>query len=232
MKTIKVGEIFQSIDGEINYYHQGRQTIFLRLAGCNFDGVFCQPCAYCDTKEYQDADSGTEITIQELANKLSQFDSENLTITGGEPLMQWGSIVNFLNLEQSKQWKNISIETNGSLPLPNYRSLIGRPLSFVIDVKLTRPQFSKMNKGNWKKALSWDYFKMVVNENNFTTAVAIYKIIKKTNYHKVNIAFSPEYYGGMEAYKKSAQQLITSLQESGINDAIINLQLHKIIGAK
>jgi len=226
---INVAEIFQSIDGEVNYYHQGRQTVFLRLAGCNFDGVFIPPCPYCDTKEYQHKDSGREFEIYELADALSSFKSENLTITGGEPLMQWKALMRFFNSPESQQWKKVSIETNGSIPLPRYRSLIARPLSFVIDVKLTRPQIDHMDQNNWRLALNWDWFKMVVNKENFYEALMIYRVIRKVNQSGVGVAFSPEYHGDLNRYAKDAQTLIALLEKNEVSDVVVNLQLHQII---
>jgi len=38
---MNVFSIFKSIDGEVNWYGQGTQTVFVRLAGCNIK------CAYC-----------------------------------------------------------------------------------------------------------------------------------------------------------------------------------------
>jgi len=225
---ISVAEIFQGMDGEVNYFHQGRQTVFLRLAGCNLDPF----CPYCDTKLYQSKDSGKVYSIKELAIEFDKYEGSNLTITGGEPLMQRHELYQLLLLDEMDRWKRISIETNGSLPLPEWRSIDDRIFSFVIDVKLTDPQFNFMEPDNWKYARCSDIFKMVVNRENCKRAIDIYKIIRQRNQSNPVISFSPEWTGYFPEYRNRVRYLMDTLQKANIYDAVINLQLHKILDVK
>lgn len=44
-KTLRVSEIFYSLNGEVCSAGQGSPAVFIRLAGCNMK------CPYCDTPE-------------------------------------------------------------------------------------------------------------------------------------------------------------------------------------
>lgn len=58
---MKVAEIFQSIDGEINHWHQGRISTFVRFAQCNLD------CSYCDAPNTKQINANhKEITVEEI----------------------------------------------------------------------------------------------------------------------------------------------------------------------
>ena len=76
---MKVNEIFSSIDGE--GIRAGELATFIRLAGCNLR------CNYCDTKYALAQDSGKEMTVSEILEKVNEFNVKNITVTGGEPLI-------------------------------------------------------------------------------------------------------------------------------------------------
>lgn len=73
---MKVNEIFYSVDGESK--RSGQLAAFIRLTGCNLR------CSYCDTK-YAFND-GREMTANEIADAVKDY--RNVTLTGGEPLLQ------------------------------------------------------------------------------------------------------------------------------------------------
>ena len=103
---MKIRSIFTSVDGEINDFHQGRLSVFVRLAGCNLN------CSYCDTKYAQSIKAGTEKSISEIVSNVCKFNLDKVTITGGEPLLQ-ADEVKILIKELSTKGKKITIETNG-----------------------------------------------------------------------------------------------------------------------
>ena len=217
-----VAEIFQSIDGEVNAFHQGRQTIFLRLSGCSLR------CCYCDTKHTWQRDNGTRMTIKQVIDKLKAFNCQNITITGGEPLEQKGPLIQMLyELMRADNRYRVSIETNGSILLPDtflYK------ISFVMDCKITDPQWGKMKEENWGNAGPSDIVKIVVLED-ITRAIEAYRAIRNCN-KKLAIAFSPAWDDDLSIYRQRANNLIEALNQAGIRDVIINTQLHKVLALK
>ena len=100
---MKVNEIFYSLQGEGVY--TGTAAVFLRLSGCNMK------CWFCDTKGHE---QGTEMTEEEIAERVSQYPARHIVITGGEPTMQLNARLTQLLHEKGFY---IQIETNGALPL-------------------------------------------------------------------------------------------------------------------
>ena len=100
---MKVNEIFYSLQGEGVY--TGTAAVFLRLSGCNMK------CWFCDTKGHE---QGTQMTEEEIAERVSQYPARHIVITGGEPTMQLNARLTQLLHEKGFF---IQIETNGALPL-------------------------------------------------------------------------------------------------------------------
>ena len=81
MANYKVVEIFSSINGEGT--RAGQLAVFIRMQGCNLN------CAYCDTKWANEADTRFRWTsTEEIVELLRTMEIKNVTITGGEPLLQ------------------------------------------------------------------------------------------------------------------------------------------------
>lgn len=100
---MRVNEIFYSLQGE--GLHTGTPAVFLRLSGCNLK------CPFCDTKH----ESFTEMTEEEIVEKVSAYPSRTIVITGGEPMLQLNaSLTRLLH----KAGFTIHIETNGSRLIP------------------------------------------------------------------------------------------------------------------
>lgn len=102
-KTLKVVEIFRSIQGE--GANAGRQATFIRLAGCNMK------CWFCDT----DWSKGVDMTAQEVLDVVTALHCKFIVWTGGEPTLQLtDSIVQMFAENGFCQ----AIETNGSNIVP------------------------------------------------------------------------------------------------------------------
>ena len=109
IKTAKISEIFDSIQGEGPYI--GYRQLFVRFCGCNL------LCDYCDTEFNQ----GTVYRIQELVEKVKTFDLKNIhsiSLTGGEPLLHYEFLQEFLPLLKKETDAKIYLETNGTLEKP------------------------------------------------------------------------------------------------------------------
>lgn len=107
-KTLRVNEIFYSIQGEGPW--SGKPVVFIRLAGCNLR------CTWCDT-QYTKGGIKTISEIVAKARNLSERWTPSVVITGGEPFVQnIKPLVDFL-LEACIE---VQIETNGTLAIPDF----------------------------------------------------------------------------------------------------------------
>jgi len=95
----KVNELFYSIQGEGNY--TGCPAIFIRFSGCNLD------CNFCDTAHLEH----TEMTIDDIMDKVQDHNCGFIVLTGGEPTLQnIGTLIKHL---KSKNYF-VAMETNGT----------------------------------------------------------------------------------------------------------------------
>jgi 7-carboxy-7-deazaguanine synthase len=100
--TLKVNEIFYSIQGESLY--AGLPCQFVRLSGCNLR------CSYCDTAYAYD--DGQLMSVPDIIDHLSQNACRLVEITGGEPLCQDGTPLLIAQLLDNNY--TVLLETNGS----------------------------------------------------------------------------------------------------------------------
>jgi 7-carboxy-7-deazaguanine synthase len=116
---MKVCEIFPGIQGESTY--AGIPCTFIRLTGCNLR------CSYCDTVyAYEE---GSELTEDEIMDKIQAAGLKTVEVTGGEPLLQEG--VNSLVKRLLDEEYRVLIETNGSQDI---RGIDERAV-IILDVK-------------------------------------------------------------------------------------------------
>lgn len=100
----RINEIFYSIQGE--GFYTGTPAVFVRFAGCNLI------CRFCDTKH----EAYTEMSDEEIVQKVSEYPCSHVILTGGEPSLQTtSSLVNALK----RAGKYVSMETNGIKEVPN-----------------------------------------------------------------------------------------------------------------
>lgn len=161
-----IKEIFTSIQGE--GIKVGKRQTFIRFLGCNLS------CNYCDTPNTQKME-GPFVYAGELSPNpvevdflLDKLDADEISITGGEPLLQ----IEFLDglckkIRQMK--KDICIDTNGALPdelkkLIKYINTVS--LDFKIPTATGRPKLWNEHKKCLMIAACKNVFvKMVINEN-------------------------------------------------------------------
>ena len=107
MKEVNISEIFLSFQGEGPFI--GSRQLFVRFFGCNLN------CLYCDTllSNYK------KYTIDTLLNKLLEFNNlyNELTLTGGEPLLWNKFLKHFLPIFKKHVNVPIYLETNGTLDM-------------------------------------------------------------------------------------------------------------------
>ncbi|MDI6917162.1 MAG: radical SAM protein [Thermoplasmatales archaeon] len=206
-KTIRINEIFYSIQGE--GIQIGIPTVFIRTQGCLFS------CSWCDTVYARDFEKGKDMKVSEIIKKVKKYPAKYVCVTGGEPLLQKN--VKFLISRLLKRGYNVNLETNGSV------SLNGLPKSknFLISMDVKCPS-SKMEKRvdfrNIKLLKKTDQLKFVLKDKkDYDYAKNIIKKYKPG----CNIVFMPV--GGTNA-KKFAENVL----KNGLNVRVL-IQLHKVI---
>lgn len=91
-----VSEIFESVQGEGPSV--GLPSIFLRLGLCNLQCTFCDTPFTWDFRRFDKAKELTSRALDELAEELRAYRSENIVVTGGEPLLQDEALSSLLAL--------------------------------------------------------------------------------------------------------------------------------------
>lgn len=113
--TLKVNEIFHSIQGEGTYALY--PCVFIRLTGCNLR------CTWCDTT--YSFFEGQGQSLAEIAAQVAGFNANLVEITGGEPLLQ-KNVYALMDL-LAEQGKKVLLETSGSILIdrvPQYVHII------------------------------------------------------------------------------------------------------------
>ncbi len=127
MLTAPVIEIFTSVQGEGLLV--GERQVFLRLAGCNLDCLYCDTSHSAPTYASLYSSDTRDHSPEKLANPLASGQvarlilaliqqagaSLTIAVTGGEPLTRSDFLAElFPRLKENKQ--KILLETNGILP--------------------------------------------------------------------------------------------------------------------
>lgn len=203
---MKVCEIFTSIQGESSY--AGLPCTFIRLTGCNLR------CSYCDTVyAYEE---GTELTEDEIINKVKAAGTNTVEITGGEPLLQDG----VLNLIKSllDEGCTVLVETNGSQDIKG----IDKRAVIILDIKTPGSKMSeKMRLSNLTYLKPADELKFVITDRRDYDWSKNF-IIEHGLSWKCKILFSPVF-GDVDPADLSTWIISDRL------DVRLNLQLHKYI---
>ncbi len=211
----KVVEKFISVNGEGKL--SGQLAVFIRFAGCNLN------CSYCDTKWANEKDVEYELmTSEEIYSYIKETGVKNVTITGGEPLIQ-DNIIELLTLLTNDNKLCIEIETNGSINLKPFVELNRDLLSFTMDYKLASSKMEdKMIFENFMYLSRNDIVKFVVN--NIDDLTKTKEILKDYNLlDKTSVYISPVF-GQIEL-----TDIVNFMKENKMNNVNLQLQLHKII---
>jgi len=221
-RTLKINEIFQSIQGESTW--AGRVQTFVRLFGCNLK------CSYCDTP-YAQGDDKTEvklIPLEEIVENVNSFgEPKSVCITGGEPLIQQPNVVQLIDQLNARGYV-ISIETNGTIDIPDV--LFEYPnVKIVMDVKCPSsgidvgrkyPVVTARNLHRLRPRV--DEIKFVVQEND---DLFFMRNIIIGAPQGVTVLISPANVSNLESIAKA----IIETGWDWSRDVRMQLQLHKII---
>jgi len=143
-----VSERFLSLQGE--GANVGAPEYFIRLSGCNLAEHF-GGCSFCDTRYAQRREQGELLDLETILSGIPRDYPGRACISGGEPLYHEG-IIDLLNGIVEQTGCFVSVQTNGSLPIPKYSppgecqgKAVHWGVSFAMDVKCPG---SKMEEHN------------------------------------------------------------------------------------
>ena len=211
---MKVVEKFVSINGEGS--KAGQLAVFVRFAGCNLD------CVYCDTKWANEKDvSYSEMSKEEIYEYIKSTGVRNITVTGGEPLLQDG-IYEFLEYLSLDKELFVEIETNGSVDISLFKKIDNTP-SFTMDYKLDYSKMeNKMFLDNLKKLDKRDVIKFVSGSQKDLEILK--NIVEKYNLIERTKVYVSPVFGAIEP-----SVIVDWMIENNLNGMNLQIQMHKII---
>ncbi len=206
--SLKLTEIFFSLQGESNTV--GYPTVFVRLTGCPMR------CSYCDTAYA--FHGGEKFEISDILAEVAKYNTQHVTVTGGEPLAQ--PECHALMTELCNAGYKVSLETGGAMPIKP----VDPRVYIVLDVKTPASNEEPNNRyENLEFIKSTDCLKFVVCDRDDYVWSKNFVLNQKLN-EKCDVFFSP-----------SADQLNpTELADWIVGDQIpvrLQIQLHKLLWA-
>lgn len=212
--VLQVVEKFVSINGEGR--RCGQLATFIRFAGCNLN------CGYCDTAWANDRKVAFDpMTAEEVYAYIKETQVTNVTLTGGEPLLQ-KDMGELLELLSQNPELYVEIETNGSVLLSKFSDLENPP-SFTMDYKLPSSGMERMMAlENFDHLTEKDTVKFVSGSmedlEKARELINKYKLTEKTS-----IFISPVF-GDIEL-----ESIVDFMKDNQMNGVNMQVQLHKII---
>ncbi len=203
---LKVFEIFHSLQGETSRF--GLPTVFVRLTGCPMR------CSYCDTAYA--FSGGSNMTLEAILEKVSEFGTKYVTLTGGEPLAQKAAFT-LLN-QLCDAGYSVSLETGGAIDI----TAVDKRVSIILDIKTPASNEAENNRwDNLALISAKDEIKFVLcNRADYDWAKA--KLFELNLTEKCPVLFSPSYHE-LQANELAAWVLADKL------NVRMQLQLHKIL---
>ena len=216
----RVAEKFVSINGESR--RAGELAVFIRFTGCNLN------CTYCDTAWAIPADAPhEEMSQQELIEYIKETGIDNVTLTGGEPLLQpeiENLVVDIISLN-----KRVEIETNGAVSIRSMKEMADKlnlrdELSITLDYKCPGSGMEDfMLMENYDDLREFDTVKFVVSDradlDKAREVIGEYNLIDR----KIAAYLSPVF-GSIEP-----REIVEYMMEHKMNGVTHQLQQHKFI---
>jgi 7-carboxy-7-deazaguanine synthase len=202
-RYLKIHSIFETIQGEGPY--TGAPAVFIRLSGCNL------ACQFCDTEFESYMMLSIEDIIQEVIH-LSGNQKKLIVITGGEPFRQ---PITLLCNKLTEIGMKIQIEANGTL----YRS-IPKVVEVVCSPKNTGNGYSNIRTDLMAHTIA---IKFIISAFN-----TLYNNIAEVGQSDFNV---PVYVQPMDEIDESKNKInvLRTIEIAKQNNAIVSLQMHKII---
>ena len=140
MKTLRITEIFRSIQGESTW--AGLPCVFVRLARCPLR------CRWCDTT--YSFRGGEKKTIREILAVLRGYGTPLVQLTGGEPLAQ-DACIDLAEVLLDEGY-SVLVETSGALPIDEL------PDSAIKIMDIKCPGSGECDKNYWPNLEALDAF--------------------------------------------------------------------------
>ncbi|SDO96457.1 putative 7-carboxy-7-deazaguanine synthase QueE [Clostridium gasigenes] len=215
--NFKVVEKFVSINGEGRLC--GQLAIFIRFAGCNLN------CSYCDTTWANEKNVSYDLmSSMDIYEYIKSTKVKNITLTGGEPLLQNG-ILELLEVLSKDTELSVEIETNGSVLINKFCN-IKNPPSFTMDYKLPSSNMEdKMDLANFEYLTKNDTVKFVCGSLD-DLSKSKYIIDKYNLIDKASVYISPVF------GKINISDMVDFMKDNNMNNVNLQIQIHKIIWDK
>lgn len=213
MCTLSVAEKFVSINGEGR--RAGELAVFLRFCKCNLH------CSFCDTRWANSDDVAAQaMTVKQLTDYVMSTGIKNVTLTGGEPLLQRN--ISDLIAALDALGLYVEIETNGSVPLKTFAPFPSHT-SVTMDYKLPGSGMENfMRLENFSFLAETDTVKFVVGDlADLERAAEIIRAFDLTT--RCCVYFSPVF------GKMHPDTIVSFMKEHTLNQVRLQLQLHKYI---
>lgn len=211
---MKVSEIFYSIEGE--GIEIGRLEVFIRLAKCNLR------CDWCDSKYTWN--NGKDMSVNEIIKEVSGYPCKNVSITGGEPLLQKEELLELIQkLKKSNYW--IQLNTNGTIFDAKIFGLVNL---ITMDCKCPssgmRSNRRILRKTNDLFGLKSQFKFVISNEEDYQYAK---NVVLASLRGALNVIFQPEW-----ASRKFTRKLVEFVKRDGLDVRVILQQQKRIWGVK
>lgn len=209
---MKVNEIFCSIEGE--GIRQGYLCTFVRFYGCNLN------CSYCDSRYACENGEYTEMSPEQIFDKIVEHGAKCVTLTGGEPLFQnTDELVKVITMLDDNGFK-VNIETNGSVKIPVDVSALST-ITITMDWKsISSGESKKMLSDNIKHLFKNDVLKFVIgSKEDFNQMCEVIR----NNSILCQIFVSPVF-GKIEP-----SEIVDLMKDAKLNNVRMQLQIHKFI---
>ncbi|MCB1678976.1 MAG: 7-carboxy-7-deazaguanine synthase QueE [Halioglobus sp.] len=145
--TLRITEIFYSLQGEARTV--GLPTVFVRLTGCPLR------CVYCDTAYA--FSGGKPMSIRQVMEQVASHRPRYVTVTGGEPLAQRGSLALLSAL--CDVGYEVSLETSGALSVAQVDERVVKVLDFKTPAS---GEVERNDYSNISLLTAWDQVKFVI----------------------------------------------------------------------
>ncbi len=214
MGKFKVVEKFVSINGEARC--AGELACFIRFAGCNLN------CSYCDTKWANEEKAPYEImSEEEIYAYIKDTRVNNITLTGGEPLIQ-DNIGRLLKLLSKDKSLRVEIETNGAVYLKDFID-IGDNITFTLDYKLPGSGMNSfMCMDNYSVLRTIDTVKFVISDFNDLD-------VAKNVIEDYNLVRKCAVYLSSSFREIEPKDIVDYMIDNNMNGVKLQLQMHKYI---
>ena len=212
--ALQVVEKFVSINGEGR--RCGQLATFIRFAGCNLN------CGNCDTAWANDRKVAFDpMTAEEVYAYIKDTQVTNVTLTGGEPLLQQDVGVLLELLSQDPELY-VEIETNVSVLLSKFSDLENPP-SFTMDYKLPSSGMERMMAlENFDYLTDKDTVKFV--SGSMADLEKARELINKYKLTEKTCIFISPVFGEIEL-----ESIVDFMKDNQMNGVNMQVQLHKII---